>query len=116
MEIKGRRIHIAGSAAPEASDSLLRYAHELVEALVRSLGRAGATFMVGVGKEPLVRPDNGSSPSVIFDWTVLATLHELLLDDRVVAAGTQGKLISGVVTHKTEVQIPEHRRGMWREL
>lgn len=116
MEIKGRRIHIAGSADPEASDSLLRYAHELIEALVRSLGRAGATFMVGVGKEPLARPEDGSSPSVVFDWTVLATLHELLLDDRVAPAGTQGRLVSTVVTHKTEAQIPEHRRGVWQEL
>lgn len=116
MELQGRRIHIAGSAAPEASDAVLGYAHELVEGLVRSLGKAGATFMVGVGKEPLARPEDGSSPSVIFDWTALATLHELLLDERVVPAGLQGKLVSTIATHKTEEQIPAHRREVWREL
>lgn len=116
MEIRGRRIHIVGSAAPEASDALLRYAHELVEGLVRSLGRAGATFVVGVGKEPLARPEDSSSPSVIFDWTALVTLHELLLDERVAAAGPQGRLVSTVVTHKTEGQIPEHWRKVWRGL
>ena len=116
MEIRGRRIHIAGSAAPEAPGALLRYVHELVEELVRSLGRAGATFVVGVGKEPLVQLEDNSSPSIIFDWTVLATLHELLLDERVTAAGLQGKLISTIATHKTEGQVPEHRRKVWREL
>ncbi len=116
MEIRGRRIHIAGSAAPEAPGAQLRYARELVEELVRSLGRTGATFVVGVGKEPLVQLEDNSSPSIIFDWTVLATLHELLLDERVTAAGPQGKLISTIATHKTEVQVPEHRRKVWREL
>jgi hypothetical protein len=116
MEIRGRRIHIAGSAAPDTPDALLRYAHELVEGLVRSLGRAGATFVVGAGKEPLVRPDDSYSPSVIFDWTALATLHELLMDERVAAAGPQGRLVSTVATHKTEDQIPEYRRKVWRQL
>jgi hypothetical protein len=116
MEIRGRRIHIAGSAAPDTPDALLRYAHELVDGLVRSLGRAGATFVVGVGKEPLARPEDSSSPSVIFDWTVLATLHELLRDERVAAAGPQGRLVSTVATHKTEGQIPEHQRKVWRGL
>ena len=116
MEIRGRRIHIAGSAAPEVPDALLRYAHELVEELVRSLSRAGATFVLGAGKEPLVRPEDDSSPSTIFDWTALATLHELLLDERVTAAGPQGRLISTVATHKTEGQIPERRRKIWRDL
>lgn len=116
MEIRGRRIHIAGSAAPEAPDALLRYAHELVEGLVRSLSRTDATFMVGIGKEPLARPEDGSSPSVIFDWTALSALHELLLDERVAAAGPQGRLISTVATHKSEGQVPEHRRKVWRGL
>lgn len=116
MEIKGRRIHIAGSAGPETSDQLLRYAHELVESLVSSLGKAGATFVLGLGKEPLSRPEDSSSPSVIFDWTALATLYELLQDERVAPAGPQGKLVSTIATHKTDRQIPEHRRECWLRL
>jgi hypothetical protein len=95
MEIRDRRIHIAGSAAREVPESLLRYAHELVTQLVHALGRAGATFVVGAGKEPLLDLEDNSSPSIIFDWTVLCTLYELLQDRQVTAAGPEGKLVSG---------------------
>ena len=95
---------------------MLRYAHELVSQLVLALGSEGATFAVGVGKEPLVDPEDMSSSSVIFDWTVLCTLHELLRDGRVNATGPEGKLLSTVATHKTEGQIPEYRRPVWRGL
>jgi hypothetical protein len=111
MEIRGRRIHIAGSAAREAPESLLRYAHELVTQLVHALGRAGATFVVGVGKEPLLHLEDNSSPSIIFDWTVLCTLYELLQDRQITAAGPEGKLVSTVVTHKTDRQIPDYLRS-----
>jgi len=113
MEIAGRRIHIAGSAASETPDTLLRYAHELVAQLVRSLGEAGATFVLGVGKEPLARPEDASSPSVIFDWTALATLHELLEAGIVSAVSPEGRLVSTIATYKTEQQIPDPRRVVW---
>jgi hypothetical protein len=116
MKVAGCRIHLAGSASKETSESLLRYAHELVTELVRSLGEAGATFVLGVGKEPLVRPNDATSPSIIFDWTALSTLHELLKAGRAEAVGSEGRLISTILTTKTDTQIPEARRTIWRDL
>lgn len=116
MEIKGRRIHIAGSAARDMDYELLGYAHELVRELVRTLGKEGATFALGVGGEPLADPGNENAPAVIFDWTALSTLHELLGDGRVEAQGLEGRLVSTVATHRTEDQIPDSRRSIWRGL
>lgn len=116
MEIRGRRIHIAGSAARDTDHELLSYAHELVRELVRSLGKEGATFALGVGGEPLADPGGENLPAVIFDWTALDTLHDLLDDRRVEARGPEGRLVSTVATHKTEDQIPESRKDVWRGL
>lgn len=116
MEIEGRRIHIAGSAARDTDHELLGYAHELVRELVRSLGKEGATFALGVGGEPLADPGNENAPAAIFDWTALSTLHDLLDDSRVKAQSLEGRLVSTVATHKTEDQIPESRRSIWRGL
>lgn len=116
MEIRGRRIHIAGSAARDTDHELLGYAHKLVRELVRTLGREGAIFTLGAGGEPLADPGDEKSPAIIFDWTALSTLHDLLDDDRVEAQGPEGRLISTVATHKTEGQVPESRRGIWRGL
>jgi len=49
MDIRGRRIHIAGSAARDTDHELLGYAHELVRELVRTLGREGAVFALLAG-------------------------------------------------------------------
>ncbi len=116
MEIRGRRIHIAGSAARDTDHELLGYAHELVRELVRTLGSEGAIFALGVGGEPLADPGDEKSHAIIFDWTALSTLHDLLADSRVEAQGPEGRLVSTVATHKTEGQIPESRRGIWRGL
>lgn len=116
MEIRGRRIHIAGSAARDTDHELLGYAHELIRELVRSLGREGATFALGVGREPLADPGDENSPAVTFDWTALSTLHDLLNDGRIEAQGPEGRLISTVATDKTEGQVPESRRGTWQGL
>jgi hypothetical protein len=114
MEIKGRRIHIAGSAARDADHKLLGYAHELVRELVCTLAKEGATFALGAGGEPIADPGDEKSPAIIFDWTALSTLHDLLEDGRVEAQGPEGGLISTVATHKTEDQIPGSRRSIWR--
>lgn len=113
MEIRGRRIHIAGSAARDTDHELLNYAHKLVRELVRTLGREGAIFALGAGGEPLADPGDEKSPAIIFDWTALSTLHDLLDDGRVEAQGPEGRLISTVATHKTEEQVPESRRDIW---
>jgi len=38
MELHGRRIHITGSAAPDADEAKLDYAHALITELTNSFG------------------------------------------------------------------------------
>lgn len=116
MHIQGRRIHIVGSANKDTPEHLLRYAHELVTHLVQKLCKEGATFIISVGKEPLSQPDDLSSPAIIFDWTALAAAHKSMQDGIALVQGVQGRLITTVVTSKTEQQIPESRRHIWNEL
>jgi len=116
VHIEGRRIHIAGSADKDTPEHLLRYAHELVATLVQELSKEGATFLVGVGKEPLSRPDDPSSPAIIFDWTALAAAHNCLRDGVSLAQGPQGRFIAAVVTSKLDRQVPVPRQRIWNEL
>ncbi len=116
MRIDGRRIHIAGSADKDTPEHLLRYAHELVATLVQEFSKEGATFLVGVGKEPLSRPDDPSSPAIIFDWTALAAAHKCLKDGVCLAQGPQGRFIAAVVTSKLDRQVPAPRQRIWNEL
>jgi hypothetical protein len=115
MKLSGRRIHIAGSAAPETDEAVIRYGHDLIGNLVREFAEQGATFAVGVGKEPLVRPDEPTSPAIVFDWTVLATLSDCLADCFAQPV-PQGRLLAAIATSKTDRQIPETRRSVWEGL
>lgn len=116
MQISGRLIHIAGSANPTTDPALICYGHELIDRLVRSLSARGASFIVGVGKEPYTRPDDPSSLPIIFDWTVLAAAHACVQEGTARAVGQQGPLVATVATGKTERQIPDPRRSIWEDL
>lgn len=116
MHIAGRRIHIAGSANAKADVSLLAYGHTLIDQFVRTLTPLGATFVVGVGKEPRARPSDPFSLPLIFDWTVLAAADASLQVGSARAMGAQGQLIATIATTKTVGQIPEDRRGVWGHL
>ena len=115
MQIAGRRIHIAGSAAPDTDETIIRYAHQLIDVLVRELAQRGATFAVGVGKEPLVRLDDPSSPAILFDWTALAAVYACLANGDAQPV-PQGRLVATVATSKTDRQIPDARRPIWTGL
>src|SRR3989442_6944267 len=115
MRVAGRRFHIAGSAHTSASRILLEYAHAVVGNLTGALLEAGGSVTVGVGKEP--RGDGGdpSSPSLVFDWTVLEQVGAHL--QRGGSPGTsQGPLVATVASSKTESQIPDNRRELWEQL
>jgi ATP nucleosidase Cap17-like protein len=112
MQIAGRRIHVAGSTAPDTDEALIRYAHDLVDVLIRELAERGATFAVGVGKEPLARPDDPSSPAIVFDWTVLAALGDCLARGFTQPA-SQGRLVATIATAKTDRHIPDTRQPLW---
>jgi hypothetical protein len=115
MQIRGRRITIAGSAAPDVDAALLGYAHELIAHLVHSLFAEGALFSVGVGKEPR-RMDDASQASIIFDWTALETLAANVAKMKSSASTLQGKLIATIITDKTASQIPDNRKALWSDL
>jgi nucleoside 2-deoxyribosyltransferase len=114
MELRGRRIHIAGSAGSSTPVDHLRYGHELIAQLVRALTAEGAVFGVGAGKEPHL-DDDTQLPALHFDWTVMQTAYE----NREVQQRTapcSGRLITTVVTDKTDRQIPADRRTLWEKL
>lgn len=116
MDINGRRIHIAGSASRESSLESLRYAHTLIEVLVNALAHRGARFVVDAVREPLADEGDPVSPSIIFDWTVLATAWARIQDGSARASGRRGRLITIVATDKTDQHVPEARRSLWQAL
>jgi TIR- and PNP-associating SLOG family len=81
-----------------------------------ALAAEGATFVVGVGKEPLCRPDDPTSPSIAFDWTALEAIHDCVVRGATPASGTQGRLLAAVATEKTDDQIPAARLPVWNGL
>jgi hypothetical protein len=115
MQIQGRRITIAGSAAPAADSNLLGYAHSFVEQMTVALAAEGALFSVGVGKEPTRAGDEKSTPT-IFDWTALAVLAAGVKNGKVLSSSEQGKLVATITTDKTASQIPPNRQEIWAGL
>lgn len=115
MELRGRRIHIVGSADPEADETKLLYAHSLASELVHAFVAEGAAFVVPFGKEPFLK-DRDDGPSVIFDWTVAVAVHKALKGGVAAASGPNGRLIATLATSKTDSQIPPTRRPIYDEL
>lgn len=115
MELRGRRIHIVGSADPEADEKKLIYVHSLVSELAAALALEGATFVIPFGQEPLLK-DRTDGPSIIFDWTVAEAVHHKLKDGHVKPSGPNGRLIATIATSKTDGQIPVTRRLIYDEL
>jgi len=115
MQIRGRRITIAGSASTNAEAALLEYTHKIVEQLVAALFAEGALFGVGIGKEPR-RMDDDSQASIIFDWTVLEVVGANLKADVSKASTPQGPIVASVTTSKTAIQVPETRKQLWADL
>jgi len=115
MRVQGHRFHIAGSAQATAPRRLLEYGHSLIAHLTDALLQAGGSVTVGVGKEPRATEDDPSSPSTIFDWTVLERVGAYLQRGGS-AATAQGPLVATVASTKTESQISDDRRDLWEKL
>jgi hypothetical protein len=115
MNLRGRRIHIVGSADPEAEVTKLVYVHALVSELTVALAAEGATFVLPFGREPLLK-DRTDGPSIIFDWTVAEAIHCTLKDGRAQPSGPNGRLVATIATGKTDSQIPAARRAIYDEL
>lgn len=112
MNLKGRRIQIAGSASGDADPAILQYAHELVRELVLSLAQRGAMFLSDFGREPRSGAEQ-NGPAVIFYWTVAEALNKALDERAAVARSAQGQLLVALATTKTDAQVPDHRRGLY---
>lgn len=115
MKPNGRRIHIVGSADPEADPGKLEYVHQLLAKLTAALILEGANFVIPFGKEPFLK-DRDCGPSIIFDWTIAQQVHEALLAGHAVASGPNGRLISTIATSKTDANIPAERRTIFEDL
>ena len=113
MNLRGRRIHIVGSADPETDERKLAYVHSVVSKLTRSLAIEGANFIIPFGKEPLLQD---GSISIIFDWTVAESVHGTLIDGSAEPSGPNGRLVTTLATSKTDAQIPAGRRSIYDEL
>ncbi|HKO97084.1 MAG TPA: hypothetical protein VJU86_08835 [Pyrinomonadaceae bacterium] len=115
MNLRGRRIHIVGSADPESDEGKLSYVHALVSELTVALALEGSTFVIPFGKEPLLK-ERTDGPSIIFDWTVAEAAHRMLNEGHAQAGGPNGRLIATLATSKTDDQIPAKLRPIYDHL
>jgi hypothetical protein len=114
--LRGRRIQISGSAAPESAPERRAYAHDLVANAVRAILRAGGGIVVGVGKEPRA-PDAGTeSLPLTFDWSALEAAAECIRDNDAPFPEPGGAPVVVVSSEKAESEIPEPRHALWEQL
>lgn len=113
MDIKGKRIHITGSADKNTEFFLLQYAHDFITEIVKTLVLEGAIFVLNVGKDPL---DSTGKLPIIFDWTVLAAIYECYEQGMINVSDSPKRLIFTGATYKTETQIPSFRQELWNKL
>ncbi|WP_423174501.1 hypothetical protein [Stenotrophomonas maltophilia] len=108
----GRRIHITGSIAADASVATteeVARAREVVEVLVKDLLRKGASFVVPVDAEK-TRSDG---LPICFDWLIWDTIQKNL---HTRPEGAPNPLVVAVKHHKNEDQIPDQFAGVWGAL
>lgn len=108
----GRRIHITGSIAVDASTATVQEvarAREVVEVLVKDLLRKGACFVIPVDAEK-TRSD---SLPICFDWLIWDTIHKNL---HTRPEGAPNSLVVAVKHHKNEDQIPDQFAEVWSAL
>lgn len=115
MNLRGRRIQIAGSADKNADEGRLAYVHSLISELSAALAREGASFVIPFGKEPLLA-GRVDGPSIIFDWTVAEAVHRALNGGLTQPSSPNGRLVATLATSKTDAQIPSARRAIYDEL
>lgn len=115
MNLRGRRIHIVGSADPEEDATRLEYVHTIVSQLTEALAAEGATFVIPFGKQPLLK-DRTDGPAIIFDWTVAEVVLRTLKDGRSKPSGPNGRIVATLATSKTDTQIPAELRPIYDEL
>ena len=108
----GRRIHITGSIASDASAATteeVARAREVVEVLVKDLLRKGASFVIPVDAEKM----RSDGLPICFDWLIWHTIQKNL---HTRPEGAPNPLVVAVKHHKNEDQIPDQFAGVWGAL
>ena len=111
MSIRGRRVHIAGSASMEADGKLLARAHEMVGEAVRLIIEAGGGLVAGTGDEPMGK----SGQCCIFDWTILEALAGAP-DPAPNWPGSPKGRFRVVASQRALEKIPDWRREVWTRI
>lgn len=108
----GRRIHITGSVNKDsniATSAEVQRSRSIIELLVKTLMRKGATFVIPVDAEK--KREDGEC--LCFDWLVWETVSKNLLSR---PANARMPLVVAVKHHKNEEQIPEQHLALWTEM
>ncbi len=108
----GRRIHITGSVNKDsniATSAEVQRARSIVELLVKTLMRKGATFVIPVDAEKKREDDE----CICFDWLILDTVHKNIASR---PADAPMPLVVTVKHHKNEEQIPEQHLTLWNTM
>ena len=115
-KLAGRRIQIAGSASKTTDTKMISYAHRLVSKIVRGILTDGGGLVLAAGREPHVVEGDADSPGLLFNWTALEAAVSVLRDGQIGWPMSSGIPVVVVVSEKAESEIPEGRRGLWKQL
>ena len=117
QNLSGKYIQIAGSAHETTDLDILRYSHKLIRYLTSVLLSYGAKFIVAVGSEEMVDPENPSSEMALYyDWDVLETIGDYINHQNSINSTPSYPLVIIVSSEKAERQIPEWRQDLWNNL
>jgi len=114
--LSGRRIQIAGSASKTTDTATIFYAHRVVDHVVRDVLKQGGGLVLAVGREPRATEGNDDSPSLLFDWSALSAVAEVLRGGLVRWPASAGAPVVVVASEKAEAEIPSARQALWRQL
>jgi len=95
---------------------MISYAHRLVSKIVRGILTDGGGLVLAAGREPHVVEGDADSPGLLFNWTALEAAVSVLRDGQIGWPMSSGIPVVVVVSEKAESEIPEGRRGLWKQL
>ncbi|CAG0982578.1 MAG: hypothetical protein OIN86_10040 [Candidatus Methanoperedens sp.] len=109
-----RVIQIAGSSSGETDIQIVNFSHNLIKLIAIKLFENGTTIISTVGKEDKLKPDDNSSPSIVFYWDILEAANEYA--ESISFSDKTENLVTVVTSEKTEAQIPDNRKELWSKL
>ena len=108
--MRGFRIHITGSASPDADGPLLSAAHQFIRSLSARLVNQGVGLVLGVGDEPI----GSNGLPCTFDWDILDIIAASGSADLKWPSNRPGRF--RIVASQTALErIPDARQGIWNQ-